>query len=210
MISFTQKNVLVVALLLLSAGGVWVARTLVESVPSESSGSSGSLRCSPLYQSVIAGDTVTLSASGGSGVYAWVAEDAEQNSGSGTTFTTRYMQGSIDGDPHRKPVVVQSGDDIAFCEVYVTEAAFPQEAATPPLRCVPLYQTLFQGQSARIFATGGGGAYAWNSQSTNPASGTGNTFTTTPQESVTHHSVRVSASGQFAECGIGVIQAPLP
>ncbi|MEK7600414.1 MAG: hypothetical protein AAB463_00445 [Patescibacteria group bacterium] len=210
MSSFSKKGLLTIAILLLSIGALWVVRILSHSTPSKSSGSTGNLHCSPIYQSVIAGDTVTLSATGGSGVYTWVAEDAEHGSGSGDTFTTRYMHGSVDGDPQRKPVVLQSGNDIAFCEVYVTEATFAQGATTPPLRCLPLYQTLFQGQEARIIATGGSGTYAWNTNSGNPASGTGTLFRVTPQEGTVHHTVRVSTSGHIAECGIGVIQTPLP
>lgn len=206
----SRKTILVGAILLFSVGALWTARILSTSSPSRSSGSSGSLRCSPIYQSVIAGDTVTLSATGGSGVYTWVAEDAEQSSGSGSTFTTRYMHGSVDGDPQRKPIVLQSGDDIAFCEVYVTEATFAQGATTPPLRCLPLYQTVFQGQEARIIATGGTGTYTWSTNSGNPTGGTGTSFRTTPQAGTIHHAVRVSASGNIAECGIGVIQTPLP
>ncbi|MEK7515256.1 MAG: hypothetical protein AAB608_02665 [Patescibacteria group bacterium] len=205
-----KNGLFIGVIILLSAGAFWVARTLPSSQPSKSSGSTGSLRCIPVYQSVLAGDTVTLSAFGGSGNYTWVAEDAEDSSGSGSIFTTRYTQGSVDGDPQRKPVVVRSGDDIAFCEVYVTEATFPQEATTPPLRCIPLYQALFQEQTARIVATGGSGTYTWSAGSSTPSSATGAVFNTTPQAGTVHHTVRISASGAIAECGIGVIQTPLP
>ncbi len=70
--------------------------------------------CTPTTQSVYTGGTATLTASGGTGTFAWTASGGSPASGSGATFATTYTTTGT------KTVSVVSGTTNAQCSVSVS------------------------------------------------------------------------------------------
>lgn len=73
------------------------------------------LVCGPEVITVQPNKPATLTATGGTGVYTWSAEDGSPSTGSGATFTTQFAA------PWSYRVYVTSGDQTAKCKVNVVE-----------------------------------------------------------------------------------------
>jgi uncharacterized repeat protein (TIGR01451 family) len=85
--------------------------------PSQISGVS----CFPLNQTISSGGTVTLRASGGTGIYTWSAPNGDPSNGFYQDFSTRYYSALST----TYQVTVRSGGDNATCSVQVQTGATP-------------------------------------------------------------------------------------
>lgn len=93
------------------------------------------LTCSPARQSVQVGQSVTLTADGGTGTYTWASADEVVRNTSNDSFTTRHNVAET------TTVVVTSGGESALCVIDVLSAAgtqnpivqYPQTGTYPGL-----------------------------------------------------------------------------
>lgn len=79
----------------------------------------GNLVCAPSSQTKQVNQTVSVSATGGTGTYSWSAPGATTSSGSGTNFSTTYT--TTGG----KTITLTSGNQTATCGVAVTAIPAP-------------------------------------------------------------------------------------
>ncbi len=77
-----------------------------------SGGGGGGVVCSPGQQTIAAGGTATLSASGGNGSYTW-SSNGTPNNGTGSSFSTSFS------NPGQQTVTVWDGQTSAGCSVTV-------------------------------------------------------------------------------------------
>ena len=150
------------------------------------------LSCSPTNQTANVNQTVSFSATGGTGSYAWSAPGANTTWGGFSNFSTYY---STSGS---KTVTVTSGNQTANCYVAVNDT-------TPPpttLSCSPVNQTANVNQAVSFSATGGSGTYTW-STSGNPSYGNGQSFSTSYSSSG-NKTVTVTSGSQAANCYVNV------
>jgi hypothetical protein len=86
--------------------------------------SSGTLMCSPAVQTVNAGQTATVSASGGNNTYSWSATDLSITNPTGSGFSATYAT------PGLHALTVSSNGATASCEINVIGSAV---VTTPPV-----------------------------------------------------------------------------
>lgn len=80
------------------------------------------ISCSPSQTTTTAGTPVTLTASGGSGNYAWSAQDGTPDSGSGSSFTTSF---SSNGTWGATVTDTKKGGKSATCTVHIGTPPMP-------------------------------------------------------------------------------------
>lgn len=128
------------------------------------SGNGGALTCSPSTQNATPGQTVLLTASGGSGTYSWVAPTGSPNSGTGSSFNSSFPS---TGSPHTVRLT-DSTLGVVTCQVVVTAQ----------LSCAPATQTVEVNTPATLTGSNAGASgYSWSTNaSATPNSGTGASF----------------------------------
>ncbi len=153
------------------------------------------LQCSPSNQNANINQTVYFTATGGTGNYTWTANGGYPTGGYGSSFNTSYASSGA------KTVTVSDGSTTANCNVAV---------ATPPtqqVQCSPATQSANPNQPVYFTATGGNGSYTWSATGGSPASGNGQSFSTTYSASGSKQ-VIVTSSGQSSTCNVTVNQQP--
>lgn len=153
------------------------------------------LSCTPANQSVLIGNAVNFSATGGNGTYSWSSGDGTPSTGSGSNFSTIYNTAGT------RMVVVSSGNQTANCNVVVNVPP------TQTLTCTPQNQSVFINSNANFSATGGTGTYSWSSGDGTPSTGTGANFSTT-YSSVGARTIIVTSGNQTANCNVVVNTQP--
>ncbi len=155
-----------------------------------------SLVCSPSSVATTTNTAVTLSASGGTGTYAWSAPNGTPTSGSGASFGVVYATPS-GSTPYQ--ATVTSGSQTATCAVTVT-------APSSTLACTPASQTVIVNQTANISASGGTGTYAWSAPNGTPTSGSGANFSVLYGSSGTQ-TVTLTSGSETRTCSV-VVNVP--
>ena len=130
------------------------------------------LSCSPVNQTANVNQTVSFSATGGTGSYSWTTSPyGSPFQGSGSNFSTSY------GTSGSKTVTVTSGNQTANCYVSVNTPATPTLTITPSSNSVQVGQSVnFQAQYDPDGSTGAQSSYDitgsanWNSSNMNIAS----------------------------------------
>jgi uncharacterized repeat protein (TIGR01451 family) len=123
------------------------------------------LSCSPAQQNATVGQSVSVSASGGTGTYAWTAPGGAPANANGTPFSVSY------DTPGYKTVVVSSGGNQVACTIQVAPAAASSPPPPTELVCTPANQNAFSGQQVQIAGAGGSRPYAWTASQGTPSSG---------------------------------------
>lgn len=146
--------------------------------------------CSPTAQTVIVGQTATLTAAGGGGTYTWSSPGSvAPQSGSGASYGVSY---AVSG---AHAVTLSDGTDTSDCTV-VVEAL---------LACTPALQEVGPGQAAQLRAAGGSGTYAWSSPGSDaPDTGAGATYTVTYSSTGTK-TITVTSGTQSEDCQASVV-----
>ncbi len=86
----------------------------------------GALACAPAAQSVVLGQTASVSASGGNGAYVWSSPDISIANPNGSGFSASYASTGL------KTLTVTSGGATAICAVNVLGGTTPP-VVTPPV-----------------------------------------------------------------------------
>ncbi len=154
------------------------------------------LQCTPPTQTIALNQTITLTATGGNGVYAWTVPGTPSVD-SRATLTTSF---STAGE-HR--VAVTSAGLTATCLVIVQSPPPPVEQLT----CTPVNSTVLPNQVVQLHATGGTGTYAWSAPAGSPATGDGAAFSTV-YGSAGFHTVVVTSGPMSASCTVTVNPPP--
>ncbi len=153
------------------------------------------LVCAPANQTVDINQAANFTATGGNGQYAWTASNGTPNSGSESSFSTKYSAAGS------RTVTVKSGTQTASCAVKVEVEELPE------LVCAPSSQSVKIGQVASFVATGGNGQYAWTASNGTPNTGSSNTFQTKYSSAGTK-SVTVASAGKTKTCSVTVEDYP--
>lgn len=165
------------------------------------------LVCAPVSQTVIVGQSAAITATGGTGSFAWTAPGGTPGSATGSPFSVSYAT------PGFKTVTVASGGNQAACVVTVTAPATSNPPASPV--CSPATQSVTSGTNAAVGGSGGTTPYTWSAPDGNPASGSGNSFSTlyspvvTPPSPASHTITMTDKTGQTATCSVAV-NCPIP
>jgi hypothetical protein len=114
----------------------------------------------------VPGPFARVSATGGTGTYAWSAPGGVVTTGVGPQFLTPYLVAGT------YTITVTSGMQTATCQVVV-----PPTPETL-LECTPPAQTVNIGQIASVSCTGGTRAYTWSAPGASTTTGAGSPFTT--------------------------------
>ncbi|MGE3179290.1 MAG: hypothetical protein AB7O32_17600 [Vicinamibacterales bacterium] len=157
------------------------------------------LTCAPGTQSGAVNQSLTFTATGGSGTYRWTGGGSPA-AGQGTVFQTAF---AADGT---RTVTVASGDQVATCQATVQTP--PPPPVVPALACAPGAQAGPVNQALSFSATGGTGTYAWSGGGS-PAAGHGTAFQTA-FGSAGARAVTVTSGEQTATCQVTVNAPPPP
>jgi hypothetical protein len=149
------------------------------------------LVCAPPAQTVAIGQTANVSATGGTGTYAWSAPGGSTITGTGAAFGTSYAAAGSN------TITVTSGAQTATCLVNVPPPA------PPPLVCAPPTQTVAIGQAANVSATGGTGTYSWSAPGGTTPTGSGAAFGTS-YAAAGSNTITVTSGAQTASCQVNV------
>lgn len=152
------------------------------------------LVCTPPNQTAAINTAANVSASGGTGTYAWSAPGSSTPSGSGASFSTSYAAAGSN------TITVTSGSQTATCLVTVPEAP-------PPLVCAPPNQTVGIGGAAQVSAVGGNGTYAWSAPGGTIASGNQVNFGTS-YSTAGAYTITVTSGSETATCQVDVTPPP--
>lgn len=193
----------------LSPGGTTIFNITCNGAPGTGGPGTG-LACNASSPTAITGQPVTFTASGGSGNYAWTANNANPASGSGTNFTTTFAGGG-----QNSASVSSSGSGTATC--YVTSCP-----NNPTLTIAPTSASIKVGAQAGYTAwydadgvgcgTGGGtdvskdAGTAWDIVNKNTASNDGQGKFTGKLPSTT--SISATYKGIKATAALNVNAAP--
>ncbi len=143
--------------------------------------------CSPATQTAVTGQTVTLTATGGDGTYAWSGGGVPA-SGSTSSFSTAYSTAGP------KTITLTSASQSTTCSITVNLPA--------PPACSPATQTAVTGQTVTLTATGGDGTYAWSGGGV-PASGSTSSFSTA-YSTAGPKTITLTSASQSTTCSITV------
>lgn len=150
------------------------------------------LTCSVAQSSVATNQSVIITASGGNGAYTWSGTNLNITNGTGNQFAVSYPNTGV------YPVTVTSAGQTATCSVNVNTTA-----VTGALMCSPAVQTVNQGQTASVAASGGNGIYAWSATDLTISNPTGSGFSAT-YGSAGLHMLTVTSNGNTSTCAINV------
>ena len=180
------------------------------------------LACAPSTQAALVGDTVTLSATGGTPPYTWTApESSDPGPADGAAFTTIY------GKPNKYDVTLTdsgSQPQSSTCDINVNDAAPPPDSSSPPqtspqvvapppptLTCRTSSDGVTVGENVTFFAGGGTPPYSWEAPgSTTPGPTAGTTMTTAYRAANVYSVILTDAGGtrQSTYCTVRVNAAP--
>ncbi len=151
------------------------------------------LTCTVAQSSVATNQSVILTAAGGNGTYAWSGTNLNTTNPTGNQFAVSYPNTGV------YPVTVTSAGQTATCSVNVNTTA-----ASGALMCTPAVQTINQGQTASVTASGGNGSYTWSASDLSISNPTGTGFSAT-YASPGLHTLVVTSNGNNATCAVNVI-----
>lgn len=159
------------------------------------------LGCTVSASPVSVNQAAVLTASGGTGVYAWSGTNLNITNSAGTQFAVSYPT------PGTYTVIVSSGTQSATCNVVVVAGT------SGALNCSPGVQNVTLGQTASVLATGGStGAYLWSAPDLTIANPNGSGFSAN-YASVGLHTLTVTSGGVSDTCAINVLAStgvPIP
>lgn len=151
------------------------------------------LSCSAPSAAVNVNQSVLVTASGGSGTYAWSGDNLSVTNGTGSQLSVAYPTAGT------YTIRVSSNGQSASCQVTVTGTA-----SATPLSCAPATQNVTLGQTASVSASGGNGSYSWSAPDLSITNATGAGFSANYGSAGTHV-LTVSSGGQTSSCAINVI-----
>lgn len=154
------------------------------------------LVCTPGAQQGGVNQPVRMSATGGTGVYAWSSPTGSPATGPGASYVTSF---STDGS---HSVTVTSGAQTAECIVDVVKNPTPEY---PELICTPGTNTIVVNAPVTVQANGGTGAYAWSANGGSPVSGNGSSFTTT-FAATGFYTIAVTSGDMRNKCNVQVVR----
>jgi hypothetical protein len=152
------------------------------------------LSCSLGASSVGVNQSMTITATGGDGTYAWFGPNLNVTNSAGSRFTVSYP------NPGTYPVNVSSAGQTATCNVNVIAAA----STAGNLVCSPAIQNVTLGQTASVSATGGNGSYTWSSPDLTIANHNGSGFSAN-YASTGLKTLTVMSGGFVTSCSINVL-----
>lgn len=163
------------------------------------------LTCSPNTQTANVGQSVTVTASGGSGGYIWYALENNLSGISSPTVSVSFQS------PGMRYVNVNAGGVSATCNVNVVASGgqYPYNGTSyvpttyGQLMCSPSSQTATTGNAVTFTASGGNGYYTWYAPNLTLNNPTGSAFTVNYATPGTQ-TITVSSGGQTATCTLTV------